>query len=63
MIDARGHLLGRLSAVIAKQLLRGQQVVVTRCEEINISGPLFRNKRMYSRPLMHFARIATDPCV
>lgn len=44
VIDARGHLLGRLAAIIAKQLLSGQKFIVLRTEEINISGSLFRNK-------------------
>ena len=47
LIDGRGHLLGRLASVIAKQLLCGQKFVVVRCEELNISGSLFRNKCMY----------------
>lgn len=38
VIDARGHLLGRLASVIAKQLLGGKKIVVVRCEEILISG-------------------------
>ena len=36
--------MGRLASIVAKELLNGQRVVVTRCEEINISGSLFRNK-------------------
>ena len=32
VIDGRGHLLGRLAAIIAKTLLQGQRVVVVRCE-------------------------------
>merc|ERR1712106_1097228 len=36
-------LQGRLASLVAKQLLRGQRVVVVRCEGINISGSLFRN--------------------
>lgn len=27
VIDARGHMLGRLASILAKQLLNGQQVV------------------------------------
>ena len=59
IIDGRGHLLGRLASVIAKELLAGQKVVVVRSELINISGSLFRNllkfqnyvrKRMNSNP-------------
>ena len=44
IIDGKGHLQGRLASLVAKQLLRGQRVVVVRCDEINISGSLFRNK-------------------
>ena len=44
VVDAKGHLLGRLASVIAKQLLLGQKVAVVRCEKILISGSLFRNK-------------------
>ena len=45
VIDGKGHLLGRLSSIVAKQALSGQKVVVVRCEEINVSGEFFRNKR------------------
>jgi len=44
VVDCRAHLLGRLASVIAKELLNGQKVVCVRCEEINISGSLYRNK-------------------
>ena len=44
IIDGKGHLLGRLASVVAKQLLNGQRVVVVRCDELNKSGSLFRNK-------------------
>eukprot|EP00055_Hartaetosiga_balthica_P018414 m.134200 g.134200 ORF g.134200 m.134200 type:complete len:199 (-) comp9525_c0_seq1:329-925(-) len=47
VIDARGHLLGRLASVVAKELLNGQNVVVVRCEGINISGSFYRNKLKY----------------
>lgn len=45
MIDGKGHLLGRLASIVAKQLLNGQKVVIVRCEELNVSGSFFRNKR------------------
>lgn len=45
VVDCRGHLLGRLASVVAKELLNGQSIVLLRCEEVNISGPLYRNKR------------------
>merc|ERR1712054_66586 len=47
VVDGRGHLLGRLASTVAKELLMGQKVVVTRCEAINISGTHFRNKIKY----------------
>ncbi len=48
VIDGKGHLLGRLASIVAKQLLNGQKVTIVRCEEINMTGPFFRNKRNYS---------------
>jgi large subunit ribosomal protein L13Ae len=47
VIDCRGHLLGRLASTIAKELLAGQKIVAVRCEGINISGSLYRNKLKY----------------
>ena len=47
VVDGKGHLLGRLASILAKELLNGQRVVVVRCEQINISGSLFRNKLKY----------------
>jgi large subunit ribosomal protein L13Ae len=43
-IDGRGHLVGRLASIIAKQLLSGVHVTVVRCEHLQISGSLRRNK-------------------
>lgn len=48
VIDGKGHLLGRLSSTVAKELMLGQHVVVVRCEDINISGSLYRNKLKYA---------------
>ncbi|KAF9102072.1 hypothetical protein BGX27_011189 [Mortierella sp. AM989] len=48
VIDGKGHLLGRLASIVAKQALSGQRVVVVRCEELNVSGSFFRNKRKFS---------------
>jgi len=59
VIDGKGHLLGRLCATIAKELLKGQRVVVVRCEEIEISGSLFRNKLKYNEFLRK--RTNTNP--
>jgi len=47
IVDGKGHLLGRLASIIAKQILSGQKITVVRCEEINISGSFFRNKLRY----------------
>ncbi|KAB0341576.1 hypothetical protein FD754_018502 [Muntiacus muntjak] len=47
VVDGRGHLLGRLVAVVAKQVLLGWKAVVVRCEGINISGNFYRNKLKY----------------
>ncbi|XP_029214018.1 large ribosomal subunit protein uL13-like [Acropora muricata] len=47
IIDAKGHLLGRLASTVAKSLLCGQRMVLVRCELINISGNFYRNKLKY----------------
>ena len=47
VVDARGHLLGRLASYVAKELLNGQKIIVVRCEQIMRSGSLFRNKLKY----------------
>uniref|UniRef100_A0A2K6UWG1 Large ribosomal subunit protein uL13 n=1 Tax=Saimiri boliviensis boliviensis TaxID=39432 RepID=A0A2K6UWG1_SAIBB len=47
VLDGRGHLLGCLAAIVAKQVLLGQKVVVVCCEGINISGNFYRNKLKY----------------
>lgn len=44
IVDGKGHLLGRLASVIAKEILSGEKITVVRCEEINVSGSFFRNK-------------------
>ncbi|KAI9351745.1 ribosomal protein L13 domain-containing protein [Zopfochytrium polystomum] len=47
VVDGKGHLLGRLASIVAKQLLNGQKVTVVRCEELNVSGSFYRNKLKY----------------
>jgi large subunit ribosomal protein L13Ae len=47
IIDCRGHILGRLASVVAKQLLTGQKIVAVRSEELNLTGSLIRNKFKY----------------
>jgi len=39
--------LGRLSTVVAKNLLEGNKIIVVRTEKINMSGNFFRNKLKY----------------
>jgi len=59
VLDARGHLLGRLASILAKQLLDGQKVIVCRCEDLNISGSLYRNKLKWE--LFLRKRMNTNP--
>jgi large subunit ribosomal protein L13Ae len=59
VIDGRGHMMGRLASIIAKQLVSGQRVVVVRTEAINISGSLFR-KYLELQEMRHH-RINTNP--
>uniref|UniRef100_A0A2K6PGM9 60S ribosomal protein L13a n=1 Tax=Rhinopithecus roxellana TaxID=61622 RepID=A0A2K6PGM9_RHIRO len=47
VLNGRGHLLGPLAAIVAKQVLLVQKVVVLCCEGINISGNFYRNKLKY----------------
>ena len=47
VIDCRGHLMGRLASVVAKQLLNGQRIVAVRCEQLNISGKFIKNKIVF----------------
>ena len=47
VVDGRGHLVGRLASKVAKELLKGQRVVVVRCEQLVLSGSLFRNNLNY----------------
>merc|ERR1712224_698228 len=47
VIDGKQHLLGRLAAVVAKELLNGQRIVVVRSEDIVKSGPLYKNRMKY----------------
>ena len=38
VIDAKGHLVGRMASYVAKQIQQGQKVVIVRCESALISG-------------------------
>lgn len=59
VIDGKGHLLGRLAATVAKELLKGQRIVIVRAEEINISGTLGRNYMLWEHYLNK--RMNTNP--
>jgi large subunit ribosomal protein L13Ae len=59
VVDGRGHMLGRLASVVAKQLLEGQPVSVVRCDEINISGHLANNRIKFMKYLRK--RTNTNP--
>jgi large subunit ribosomal protein L13Ae len=47
VIDARGHLLGRLASIVAKQLLTGKKLIIVRADELEVSGSFFRLKMKY----------------
>jgi large subunit ribosomal protein L13Ae len=59
IIDAKGHLLGRLATYVAKQLELGQKVVIIRCEHMLMSGNHFKNKIKYMDFLRK--RMSTNP--
>ena len=59
VVDAKGHLLGRMASYIARQLENGQRVVVVRCEKTLISGIHFRQKLKYMDFLKK--RTSTNP--
>jgi large subunit ribosomal protein L13Ae len=56
VIDGKGHLLGRLASIVAKQLLNGQKIVIVRAEALNISGEFFRAKLKYHAYLRKMTR-------
>lgn len=44
IVDAKGHLAGRLASYIAKELLNGQRISIVRAEKVLISGSKYRNQ-------------------
>ena len=44
VVDAKGHLAGRLASYVAKEALNGQKITIVRCEKTLISGSKYRNK-------------------
>jgi large subunit ribosomal protein L13Ae len=59
IVDAKGHLLGRLASYVAKQLEQGQRVIIVRCETTLISGGHYRNKLKFMDFLRK--RMSTNP--
>jgi large subunit ribosomal protein L13Ae len=59
VVDGKGHLKGRLASYVAKELMNGQRVTVIRCEQVQVSGSLFRNKLKYME-FMHLT-MSTKP--
>lgn len=51
VIDCRAHTLGRLSSIVAKELLRGTKVVLLRCEKVNIAGTFGAVKARYLKTM------------
>lgn len=52
-IDATGAVLGRLSASVAKMLLRGESVVVVNCEKAVMSGdPSYLIEKYHQRRIV-----------
>jgi len=49
VIDCRGHILGRLASVVAKELLNGQHIICVRTEELLITGSFIRNRLKFAR--------------
>ncbi|KAK2093648.1 hypothetical protein P7K49_027386 [Saguinus oedipus] len=47
VLDGQNHLLGRLEAIMGKQVLLGRKVVVVCCEGINISSNFYRKELKY----------------
>jgi large subunit ribosomal protein L13 len=46
--DAENQILGRMASVIAKDLLKGEKVVVVNCEKSVLSGNLEQKKQYYA---------------
>ena len=47
LIDAKGHLMGRLASVVAKLILQGRRVVIVRSEKLVLSGSLYNRRVEY----------------
>ena len=49
VVDARGHMLGRLASVLAKQLLNGQQVVSEQPADQLLHYQAYSQQKLHSR--------------
>lgn len=47
VIDATGHVAGKLAAFIAKRLLKGYEVTVVAVQDVRLTGPLHRHLGKY----------------
>ncbi len=47
IIDADGAILGRLSSIVAKRLLNGEEITVINADKILLSGSIEDNYRQY----------------
>jgi large subunit ribosomal protein L13Ae len=59
VVDAHGHLAGRMASYVAKAALSGQRVTIVRAEKTLISGSLHRNKVKIME--FHDKRMSTNP--
>jgi len=59
VVDAKGHIMGRLASVVAKELLSGQNVVLVRAEGALIGGGFMRNRVVFMEYLNK--RTCTNP--
>jgi large subunit ribosomal protein L13Ae len=59
IIDGKGHLMGRLASICAKELLEGKKIIILRCEKIEKSGKHIRNKLNFI--LRYKKRTHTNP--
>lgn len=49
VIDAEGLVLGRMSSVVAKSLLNGEEITIVNCEKALVSGNFEANMEEYTR--------------
>ncbi len=47
IIDADGAILGRLSSIVAKRLLKGEEITVINADKILLTGSMETNYRQY----------------